>query len=643
MSPASSRSTWSAADVGFAALLLIATLLAYMPALEGEFLLDDPVHVTSPELRSFDGLRKIWTEVGATQQYYPVLHTAFWLEHRIWGDSVIEYHLTNVLLHAFAACLIVLLMRRLGVCAAVLPATHRTRGSIGTEWFAAFLFALHPVAVESVAWIAEQKNTLSTVFCLGAALAFLRFEEDRRGRTYAFASLLFALALLSKTATATLPALLLVALWWRSGTIDIHRQLIPLLPWFAAAIAAGVITLRVEHGLMAGIGAALPLTSVGRVLLAGRAICFYVSTLIWPGGVTFFYERWAIDPAAPLQALFPLVVVATGVAVLWAAVRGKRGALAAFLCYVGALFPVLGFVNVEWFVFAYVADHFQYLASIVALIAVAAGLAAWTERQHASYLRGTARLGRAVKRARYPLAILVLGGLGAMTWRHSAHFRSNVALSAHAVERSPNSVVAHNHYGVALAKEPARLTAAIAEFEAALRLNPEAAEVHENLGDALMRLPARAPEAIAYYDAALDLKPSLPGLRQKTAAAHFDRAKELSAAPDRLADVIAEYQAAVKADPDFMEAHYNLGNALLKVPDGLPGAIEAFEAALRLKPDFPEAHTHLGTALARTPGRLGDAVAHFEAALRVNPDYEPARNNLKALVKALDEVGAAKQ
>jgi hypothetical protein len=199
-----------------------ATLVAYFPALGADFIWDDqPGHVTRPELRPLTGLARIWFEIGATQQFYPLLHTAFWVEHRLWGDSPLGYHLVNVLQHATAACLIGLLLRRLRIAGA---------------WFAALLFALHPVAVESVAWVAEQKNTLSTVLYLCAALAYLRFDDNRRRRPYLFATALFILALLTKTVTATLPAALLLITWWRRGKLEWRRDVLPLLPWFALSV-----------------------------------------------------------------------------------------------------------------------------------------------------------------------------------------------------------------------------------------------------------------------------------------------------------------------------------------------------------------------------------------------------------------------
>src|SRR6516165_9765176 len=187
-------------DAALCALLLCGTLAAYRPALRGALLWDDNMHVTAPELRPLHGLGRIWFDLGATQQYYPLLHSAFWLEDRLWGDAVVGYHLTNVVLHAVSAYLVVMIVRRL---------------SLPGAWLAGFLFALHPVCVEAVAWISEQKSALSGVFYLAAALTYLEFDQTRRRSHYYLAFGFFLLALMSKTVTATLPAALLVICWWQ--------------------------------------------------------------------------------------------------------------------------------------------------------------------------------------------------------------------------------------------------------------------------------------------------------------------------------------------------------------------------------------------------------------------------------------------
>ncbi|MGA3017904.1 MAG: hypothetical protein ABSF62_12355, partial [Bryobacteraceae bacterium] len=344
--------------IGWASILC-ATLVAYLPALRGGLLWDDSSHVTRPDLQSLHGLWRIWFDLGATQQYYPLLHSAFWMEHRIWGDAVLGYHLTNVTLHAASACLVVMIVRRLALPGA---------------WLAGLVFALHPVSVEAVAWISEQKSTLSGVFYLASALAYLRCDQSRRASRYWLALGLFVLALLTKTVTATLPGALLVVVWWQRGRIEWKRDLRPLLPWFALGASAGLCTAWVEKTFIGAKGADFTLTLVQRCLLAGRVICFYAGKLLWPRNLTFLYPRWNIDPGEWWQYLFPAGVVALAVG-LWLVGRRHRGPLAGLLIFAGTLFPVLGFLNVYPFRYSYVADHFQYLASLGIIVPVASALA----------------------------------------------------------------------------------------------------------------------------------------------------------------------------------------------------------------------------------------------------------------------------
>ena len=231
------------------AALLATTLLAYQPAWHGGVLWDDDAHITAPALQSTEGLRRIWFDIGATQQYYPLAHSAFWVIHRLSGDNTLGYHLTNIFLHASSALLIALILRRLKVPGAEL---------------AAALFALHPVHVESVAWITELKNTLSGVLYLSAALVYLTFDERRRWSRYALALGLFALALLSKTVTASLPAALLIVIWWQRGRIDWRRDVTPLAPFFVLGLASGLTTAWVERTFIGAHGAEFQFTFVER-------------------------------------------------------------------------------------------------------------------------------------------------------------------------------------------------------------------------------------------------------------------------------------------------------------------------------------------------------------------------------------------
>lgn len=569
------------------ALVFLATLLAYWPALNAGFIWDDqPGHVTRPELRSLDGLVRIWTEPGATQQYYPLLHSAFWLEHQLWGDAPFGYHLVNVLLHATAACLFAALLLRLAIPGA---------------WLAAGLFALHPVCVESVAWISEQKNTLSLVLYLGAALAHLRFDSTgardrpRSPRAYALATALFIAALLSKTVTATLPAALLVLAWWQRGTLSLRRDALPLLPWFAGSALAAVATASFEHTLIGAQGADFALTTAQRLLLAGRAVWFYLGKLLLPLDLSFIYPRVVPDPTHVLPWLVLAATVALLAALVWHSHRsGRRGPLAAALLFGGALFPALGFINVFPFLYSFVADHFQYLPSL-ALFAFAAPC--------------LTRLPPLMQRLTSGVLLL---SLAALTFHQAAHYRDVFALYAHTLEKNPTAWMAHNNLGVALV-ETGRADEAIAHFEKTLVLRPVYAECENNLGDALNQL-GRSTEAIPHLETALRLQPRYADAANNLGIAFM--------ATHRADEGLARFAEAIRLKPTYALAHRNLGLATAR-SGRTAEAIPHFARAVALNPAYAEAQLEWATALTIL-GRYTDAFPHFEAALKLNPSSADA-------------------
>lgn len=610
--PVKPKNTGSArfTDARLAALLLLAALAAYWPALQGSLLWDDDQHVTSPALASLHGLWRIWFDLGSTAQYYPLLHSAFWLEHSLWGDAVAGYHLLNVALHAASAYLVVLLVRRLGLPGATLSG---------------FVFALHPVCVEAVAWISEQKSTLSGVFVLGAALAYLSFVEtgfsEKRRRTYWLALTLFVLALLSKTTAATLPAVLLVILWWKHGTLP-KRDALPLVPWFIIAIPTGLFTAWVERRYIGAQGVEFALTFTQRVLLAGRALWFYASKALLPIHLTFSYPRWQLDPSAWWQWLFPLGVVAVAIALSIFA-RQYRGPLAAFLIFAGTLVPALGFVNVYPFRYSFVADHFQYLALLAIIIPVSSLLAVQFSRMSSPGLRTAA-----------PVALAAV--LGVLTFIQSADYSDSETLYRATLARNPDSFLAHNNLGLILATMPdatmpdatmpGHINDAISEYREALRVEPNYPEAHFNLGAALIAAhdPALIEPAVGEYETALRLKPDY-------AEAHSNLGNALSHLPGRLDDAVTQFQTALRLRPDMEQARLGLGNAYAHMPGRLADAEVQYRAVLQIDPASAEAHFNLGNVLLQTQGGEAAALAEYQAALRLRPDSGQAREMIQRL------------
>ena len=589
------NSPWPAELLG--CLLLVAlALLVYQRAWHAGFIWDDDAHVTRPGLRSLHGLARIWTEPGATQQYYPALYGAFWVEHRLWGDAPSGYHVANAALHGLAACLLFRVLRRLSVPGAFL---------------AAALFVVHPVCAESVAWISEQKNTLSAVFYFAAALAYLRYDRDRRLAPYAAGLFLFALALLSKSVTATLPAALLVVLWWKRGRLSWKGDVLPLVPWLAMGVGAGAVTSWMERTHVGATGAAYALGVLGRVLVAGRALWFYLGKVLWPAGLTFVYPRWSIDPRDPLQYLWPAAASAA-LAVLWW-IRGRsRAPLAVALLFAGTLFPALGFFNVFPFIYSFVADHFQYLAAAVILSAAAAAVAT-----------GARLLSPAGRRAVWVASGGIVVLLAALTRAQCSMYADAETLWRATLERNPAAWMARNNLASELL-EKGRVDEAIANAGMALGSGPGDAVAHLLLGEAL-RKKGRPAEARAHFDRALEIEPGNP-------IAHNNLGNDLLQ-DGRVDEAITHYRAALAAKPDFAKAHSGLGDALLQ-GGRLKEAEAEYRASLAEDPSDVGTNANLGTALAEE-GRGDEAVACFRRALEINPRYYIAQANLgNALLQA---------
>ena len=521
--------------------LVALVLLAYRPALRAGFIWDDGAHITKPELRSVEGLGRIWTEIGATQQYYPALHSAFWLEHRLWGSNPKGYHWINVAQHALAAALLLVLLRRLEVRGAGL---------------AAAVFALHPVHVESVAWISEQKNTLSTVFYLAAAIAYLRFDAGRGRGAYVLALSFFVLALASKTVTATLPAALLVVLWWRRGSLSWRRDVVPLVPWFLLALAAGGLTAWIERKVIGAEGAAFELTFLQRVLLAGHVVWFYVGKLIWPAQLTFIYPRWSIE-SGRLADWVPLLALVGLIAWLWWQRGRARGPLAVVLLFGGTLFPVLGFFNVYPFQYSFVADHFQYLASIAVIAAGSSALV--------MVIRPSSRM-------RQFAVVPIVVALAIQTFVQSQLYSDDRTLFGATLVRNPEAWMAHNNFAQTLMTAGGDRARAIEHLQHALALRPTYPEALNNLGLALSQ-SGRPAEGVEFIQKALGLKPSLS------------------------------------------EAHNNYGIALAALGRS-DEAVAAFRRAAALNPSVPNIHENLGKLLQHL-GRSDEADEHFAMAKRL--------------------------
>lgn len=578
-------------------LLLAISITAYIPATRCGTIWDDDFHVTDNRLlRSAEGLWRIWTEFDATPQFYPLTHTTFWLEYHVWGLWPAGYHIVNIVLHATGVILLWRVLRRLGV-----P---------GAGWAAA-IFALHPVHVESVAWITERKNVLSCVFYLAAAWTFLSYAQvwrcepaqRRSGKMYVLSFVLFLFALWSKTVTCTLPAALLLVIWWKRGRIA-WKDVAALIPFFLFGLMMGLVTVSREKELGA-VGFSWDYSFIERWLIAGRALCFHASKLVWPTRLTFIYPRWQIDAGMWWQYLFPVAVM-TVILVLWLARhRIGRGPITAILFFAGTLVPALGFFDVYPMRYSFVADHYQHLASL-GLIALCVALV------H----RASERWNERGKVLSVFAGVLVLMTFGGLTWQQQSAYRNTETLWRDTIHKNPDAWMAHNHLGTLLFAQ-GKPQEAIRHYRETLRLKPDHVDARNNWGNALASL-GRFDEAIRQYQSALQVDPGSPRV-----LCNLANALASSGRPDL---AIAHYRRALSLHPDYADAHYNLGIVL--EGHGEPGeSIDHYRRAVQIRPDYAEAHNRLASALIGS-NRIEEGVTQYREAIRLKPDWPAPMNDL---------------
>jgi tetratricopeptide (TPR) repeat protein len=564
-------------------LLLGLAFLIYSPALRAGFIWDDDEYVTAnPHLRDIVGLGRIWSTIGATPQYYPLTFTSFWIEKRVFGDAAWGYHLTNILLHGLAGILLWLCLDRLAIRGALL---------------AALLFVVHPLHVESVAWVTERKNVLSAALYFAAAWAFLRAfplapepaapapaSRMRESGWYLASLLLFLASLAAKTVSATLPVVLLAIAWWRNGRVN-AGLLARLTPFLILGSVAGALTGWVERTYVGATGPEFQLADswpkevLARLLVASRAAWFYVGKLIWPWPLLFNYPRWTPELGS-IGWYVPLAgwLVAGGVAV-GTALRAQRGLLTGLLVFLISLAPALGFVNVWPHRYSFVADHFCYIASVGALVPVA-----WM-------------LGR----SGVPWALArwgVVCALGALSFTHARNFESPEALWRQTLRHNPGSWLARTNLGGELLRK-GRLEEAVVELQEATRLR------------------AQNPHAWAHLSAAKRQLGDLPGA--------------LTAASE-----------AIARDPGFAPAYAQLGLALEAL--GQPEDAErAYRAALAIQPGNAPVRLRLGLLAVERKDPAG-AAQYFRSAVEISPDSFDARElYVRALVAGGELSEAAKQ
>src|SRR6266545_1368918 len=559
----------------FAVVLAAVTILAYRPAWHGGFLWDDDAYIINNQLLTApDGWQRIWFSLDSPSQYFPLTYSTFRIEHALWGLNTTGYHWVNLLLHVGNALLVWAVLARLGV-----------PGS----WLAAAIFALHPVQVESVAWITERKNVLMGFFFL-LTLIF------------------YVLALSAKATACTLPAALFLILWLQKKPITM-RRLIQIVPFVVLGVAMGLLAVwweRYHQGTNRAVFTFL--SPIERILVASRAVWFSLSKIFWPSNLTFIYPRWNISPTDLLDYIWLLAGIAACLAIYFFRRYFGRSVEVAAAFFVATLGPVLGFIMLFTFRYTFVADHYQYLACIGPIALASAGIVSLSDKF--TQYRGVI----------VSAALLVVASLGTLTWRQAATYADIETLWHTTLAKNPECWMAHTNLGLVLF-EKGKIDDAIAHYRSALQMQPDWWDAEYNLGTALLA-KGQVDEAILHCEKAVAMRPTDPDAQVSLA--------NLLLQKGRIDEAIAHYQKAITIRPDDFLARYGLGHALLEKGE-LDSAIEVCRSALLLRPSDADCHTTLAIAL-EEKGNPAEAIEHYNKALELAPKSIPTLTNLAWLL-----------
>jgi protein O-mannosyl-transferase len=656
-----------------AGLIAVAIFLAYLPAISGGFIMDDDLLLTNNSLvQAPDGLYRLWCTTESTD-YWPLTYATFWNEWRLWGLNSQAYHVTNLILHFAESLLIWVVLRKL---------------SIPGAFLAALIFAVHPVNVESAAWIAQRKNLMAMLFFLLSILwylksfvgspgsrtwAALRQEAEGKSRNlarttpdlvppvqepvlptrssslwYWLSLAAFVLAILGKGSVVVLPALVLGIVWWLRPLT--RWDLLRIAPFFIIALALTGVNIWFQTHVT---GEAIRNAGfTERLLGAGAVVWFYLYKALVPLNLLFVYVQWRIQPDDPLWWL-PLLTAGLVTALLWRYRKSwSRPLLFAWGFFCVSLLPVLGFVDVYFMKFSMVADHYQHIALIGVIALVAAGFGAW-HRQTTGNMRRASTL----------VALAMAGTLALLTWRQNDLYRDAFTLYGYTLEKNPQCWMAENNLGLALlqAGQPQK---AIEHLQRALQIRPDYPDAHINMGVALLQI-GRLQDAVDHYRQAVRMRPEsvddrinlgvalVRAGRPREAVENYSKALKLDATDPvllfnmgfalvqtgRIQEAIDYFRQAVALKPDYFRAYSNLGNALMQV-DRPQEAVEIYQKALSLKPDSISEHINLGVALVQA-GRAKEALEHYNRALALRPDSATIYSNLALAYAQMHETSQA--
>ncbi|MGZ4972008.1 MAG: tetratricopeptide repeat protein, partial [Limisphaerales bacterium] len=562
-SPVTTNAAWRSTFKNWlpAVVIFVAVIVAFWPALSGAFIWDDDAMLTgNPLIRG--PLRAYWFTTQPVD-YFPLTYTSLWLEWRLWGLNPTGYHVTNVVLHALSC---IILWRAF------------VRLNFPSAWLAAFLFALHPVTVESVAWIAERKNVLAMFFYSLTVWSFIRFAQSGKRTFYILSLSAFLLSLLAKTAAAGWPIIAFAIGWWILGNSTFSKQnhssrwdrftkcTVWMLPFLVVALSLSVATVWFQYNRAIGDDTFHHHDFFTRIAAAGTAVWFYIGKALVPYPVMFFYPMWDINSHS-LISFVPTIALVALFVILWMfRARWSSPYLFALGYFVLLLAPILGFFNIYFQRYSYVADHWQYFALPAITIMIAAGLNKF--------------------KLQYTIGAGLALAFAFLTFNESRVYHDPHTLWADTYRKNPQSWVALNY--LALDKELAgRVDEAIQLYSHSLELNPEQSESHTGLGKSFCML-GKTNEALKQYEEAIRINPHH--------AIPYCNVAGIFQSQGKTDEAIRQYREALRFQPNYAPAYNSIGR-LLCLQGRREEGIAELRHALAIDPEFPPALINLGVFL----------------------------------------------
>ncbi|MFH1519966.1 MAG: tetratricopeptide repeat protein [Candidatus Omnitrophota bacterium] len=589
--------------------IIFLCLIIYGPSLGNGFIWDDDTHFyKNPLVQSNQGLKNIWF-THQTFQYYPLVFTAFWIEHKIWGFHPFGYHLVNLLFHILNALLLFWIVRKLYPRIA---------------FVVALLFAIHPIQVETVAWITELKNLLVLAFFLLTILAYLRFDRTQKRKHYLQTIALFICALLSKTIAVCFVAVPILYAWWKKGRVR-RREVRLSIPFMLIGFIAAINGLYLELYQVRARDA-WSLSFLERFVLSGRILLFYIYKLCLPFKFMFFYPRWTIDAGQWWQWLFPFASMLLLVLLVYYRRRIGRGAPTLFLFYIISIFPVLGFINVYGMKFSFVADHFSYLSTPALLLLLCGGVVFLFDKLKQKLPLLTLTRFRIFAQS---ILVIVIVSMGTKSMALTKSYKNDVILWEDLIRKNPKTWIAYNNLGTAYSdigkkEEAARL------FKKAIELNPDCIIAYYDLAN-LYKDSGKTEEAIILYKKVIKIKPDYIEAYNNLGNTYNDIGEHKTA--------ITLYKKAIEINPSFAEAYYNLGNAYSNISDS-KAAIASYRKAIEFNLNHADVHNNLGNIYSYI-GEYKTAITSYKKAIENNPNHANVYSNLGNVSGYIGEYKAA--